>query len=430
MKVAVIGGGITGLTTAYHLAKHGVEVTLFEQSKSIGGLAGAIKVSSWYLEKYYHHIFKSDLFILDLVKELGLAEEIIWKDSKVGFLCNNEIIPFTTTFDLLKFRPLSFLERLKLGFSVFYFKSITNWKKLDEITIADWYGSKRMDNIYKVVWEPLLKSKFGDGYSNISSAWLWGRIHPRAKSRSKGKEQLGYLKGGFQIFLLKLKDKIEKLGGILKLNDKVVRIHTENGVFNLKTEKDTMAFDKIVATIPLPKLLNMVTDFPESFANELKLINYRAVECLVLFLEQPLSDFYWLNICDEDIPFGGIIEHTNFIPPEHYDDVNIVYLFRYLNTNYSDTFTRTKKDLIDSYLSSLKKIFPFFGSSLIKTSYLFRDMYATPIYSTNYAQRKPDYYTPIKNLYLANTSQIYPEDRTMNNCVGIGNKVAEIVMSG
>ena len=56
-----------------------------------------------------------------------------------------------------------------------------------------------------------------------------------------------------------------------------------------------------------------------------------------------------------------------------------------------------------------------------------REPYSQPIVPLNFSGIKLDYVTPVKGLYSANMSQIYPEDRGMNFAVMEGNEVAEIV---
>ncbi|PIY17476.1 amine oxidase, partial [Candidatus Dojkabacteria bacterium CG_4_10_14_3_um_filter_Dojkabacteria_WS6_41_9] len=85
-KVAIIGAGFTGLTAGYELAKKGVDVTIFEKSSDIGGLAGGFTLEGASLEKAYHHLFRTDTAILSLLDELGLSKELGWYESKVGMI--------------------------------------------------------------------------------------------------------------------------------------------------------------------------------------------------------------------------------------------------------------------------------------------------------------------------------------------------------
>src|SRR5438132_990488 len=115
-SVAVIGGGFTGLTAAYRLAKTGkFNVTVIERGSSLGGLASDFVLQGTSIEKTYHHIFRSDRDILDLVEELGLSRTLLWCNSSLGIFYDGKIYPFMSPMDVLRFKPCPFFSRLRLG---------------------------------------------------------------------------------------------------------------------------------------------------------------------------------------------------------------------------------------------------------------------------------------------------------------------------
>lgn len=91
-KIAIIGAGFTGLTAAYRLTQHGYEVTIFEASEYIGGLASGFKIEGADIEKTYHHIFKTDTDIIKLVDELNLNDDLRWFQSSVSIYYNNKFL--------------------------------------------------------------------------------------------------------------------------------------------------------------------------------------------------------------------------------------------------------------------------------------------------------------------------------------------------
>ena len=132
MKIGIVGGGIAGLTSAYRLSKQGVNVTLFEKDEALGGLAGVVKIDNFLLEKYYHHIFTADFEIIRLIEDLGLKEKLIWLESRMGLYYDKKIHPFGTPGELLKFKHLSVLDKLRFGATVLFLKSYNNWKELEK----------------------------------------------------------------------------------------------------------------------------------------------------------------------------------------------------------------------------------------------------------------------------------------------------------
>jgi len=425
MKIGIIGGGITGLTLGCELAKRGFEITIFEKEPELGGLAGCFKIGDTYIEKYYHHLFRSDTDIIELINELNLTDRLVFSESKMGFFQNGKIYSFGTMLDLMKFSPLTLIDRIKFGLDVLKFRRKNQWEDLEEITIKDWTHRRGADNIYNVIWRPLLKSKFGSEYENIAASWLWGRIHPRAKSRKMGKEKLGYIIGGNKVLFDYMKKFIEDNNGAVKTSAKIIKINSKGNKLHIYETQDKSAgsmadkyyeFDYVFSTVSTIEFAEMTSDLPREFASLLNSVKYQGVICVVLVLNRALSNIYWMNIIDPDITFGLVVEHTNFITKQHYGNNHIVYLASYLNQQNS-MFQFSKMEIIDTYIDSLLKIFPEFKTDWVNDILIFKDFYATPIYSLNYSKVKLDFKTPVKNLFIVNTSQIYPEDRNMNNCM-------------
>ena len=152
-----------------------------------------------------------------------------------------------------------------------------------------------------------------------------------------------------------------------------------------------------------------------------------AAVLVILVLDRPLSHVYWLNVADRSIPFVGVIEQTNLIPPEHYGGNHIVYLSNYLSTDHP-LYNLNKDDLLAEYLPHLRKINPDFEENWIKDHHHHKVGAAQPIIDANYSIHMPDHRTPVKGVYLANTTQVYPEDRGTNYSVRMGKQVALMAM--
>ncbi len=430
MKIGIVGGGVTGLTAAYYLTKNGCSVTIFEKDKDLGGLLGSFKFRDFYLERYYHHFFRCDTELLNLVKELGLEEKTIWKETKMGFFVDGKAYPFGTPLELLKFSPLSIFDRIKFGLTILYLQKKNNWSDLDSITAEEWLKKFSGKRTYKVIWKPLLRIKFGDKFANkISAAWIWGRINPRAKSRSKGfmKEELGYFEGGFQTLVDKIEEEIKNKSGEILKKSEIRRIEKFGGRIKIFLEKEEYVFDKVIFTTPNPIFLKLAAKIPKTFKENLQQIEYQSIICSTFLLRKQLSDIYWLNISDRRIPFGGVIEHTNFVSKEDYKDFSVVYVFNYVQKD-SEIYNYSNERIIDIYKKGLKEIFPEFNQDMIEKIFIHRDDYGTPVYVKNYSKIKPKFETPLKNLFLANTSMIYPFDRNTNNSVKLGRDIAEKIM--
>jgi protoporphyrinogen oxidase len=116
------------------------------------------------------------------------------------------------------------------------------------------------------------------------------------------------------------------------------------------------------------------------------------------------------------------------IDSHHYGGKHIAYISNYLTTDHA-LYRLEHDELLGEYVPHLRKINPEFDPSWIETSYHHRIDGAQPVIGTHYSSRIPDHRTPFKGLYLANTTQVYPEDRGTNYSVRMGRRVATMVMS-
>ena len=436
MRVGIIGAGAAGLAAAYELGLQGHSAAVYERADFLGGQASTFDVGGARLEKGYHHWFTSDTDIVDLTHEIGLGHQVRWIDSSVGTLWDGRIYPFVTPMDLLKFTPLSLLDRMRLGLTTLYLQRQKDFRKYEGITADEWLRRHSGKRGYEVFWGPMLRGKFGDDYyKDVGMAWMWGKVQTRVKSRGKGmvKEKLGYPIGSFGEVFDVLADKVREQDGEVHLSAAVERVDARDGnSVGMRVALDGGSareerFDAAIATTPSYLFPRLVDGLPADYLRRLTDVNYMAAVLVILVLDRPLTNVYWLNVADRSIPFVAAIEHTNLIGPEHYGGKHIVYLSNYLSADHP-MFRMGHDEILREYLPHLRKINPDFNPSWIETSYHHRVGAAQPIIGTNYSERIPAHRTPFKGLYLANTTQVYPEDRGTNYSVRMGREVARMVI--
>jgi protoporphyrinogen oxidase len=428
MRIAIIGGGIAGLTAAYELGKAGHETVVYERDPELGGQAGTFPVGGTRLERFYHHIFTSDRHITGLLDELGLASQLQWIPSKVGWFYGGKVYDFVTPMDLLRFSPLSIVDRVRAGVVSLYLQRKTDGLTYENTTAASWIRRYAGEDVYRVLWNPLLRGKFGQQAEEVSMTWFWGKMHLRFGSRKGlGKESLGYLTGSFQVLVDELARRVTAQGGSIRTHTPVERVLMEGGhAAGVRTAQGDEPADRVIATVPSFTFLDMAPDLPGDYTNLLRKVTYQAALVLVLQISRSLSPKYWLNVSDPSIPFVAAIEHTNYIPPETYGGKRLLYLSNYLSAG-SSLYALSKDEVIAAYTPGVQRINPAFDVSWIEDSWLFRDPAGQPVVTRGYSQIIPSYRTPISGLYLANTTQIYPEDRGMNYSVRLGQTIARVV---
>lgn len=240
------------------------------------------------------------------------------------------------------------------------------------------------------------------------------------------REMLGYMKGSFQTFVDALAEGITARGGEILVDRPVERIIVEGEKARGVQAGDIWDLDKIIATVPSFVFLDIVPDLPKEYADLLRQVSYQTSLCLVLKMKRALSRIYWLNISDPAFPFVGAIEHTNLIPPETYNDKHFLYLTNYVSRS-DPLYSASAEGLLEHYLPSLRKINADFDADWLEDMWLYREDAAQPIITCGYSRHIPSHETPLEGLYLANTTQIYPQDRGMNYSVRLGRVVSDLV---
>ena len=428
-KVGIIGGGFAGLTAAYELSKRGIAVTVFEADSAVGGLAGTFDVQGERLEKFYHHWFNNDLHVLDLARELGLGDRILTRFSRTGMYFNKNFFKLSTPMDVLRFTPLPFFDRIRLGLLALKARKVKDWRSLESLTAEEWLIQLGGKKVYEVVWKPLLDGKFGPYASKVSAVWFWNKLKLRGGSRgSGGAEELVYFKGGFTAITDALVAAIEKNGGQVLLSTPVQGVEVQGGkVCGVKTAAGTTPVDAVIATPALPMIADWLAPHTSAdYAKQLRSIEYIANVCLVLELDRSLSSTYWLNVNDPGFPFVGVIEHTNFEPTSTYGGRHIVYLSKYLPES-DHLYQMSDTEFRDFCVTHLQRMFPEFKTEGILQSHTWRATHSQPIVAKHYSQMIPAEQSPVEGFYICTMAQIYPEDRGTNYAVREGRKVGQML---
>ena len=424
--VVVIGAGFCGLAAAYELARHGARVTVLEQDASIGGLAGSFVAGGTRLEKFYHHWFTSDRHVMQLIEELGTSDRVLLRPSRTGMYYAHHFFKLSTPGDLLRFSPLPLPSRIRLGLLALRVRRVRDWRMLEDLSAADWLRKMGGQHVYEVVWEPLLRGKFGDWAEEIAAVWFWSKLKLRGGSRGQGgEERLAYYRGGFAALADTLADAIRARGGDVRTGAPVSGLQVDGQrVTGVIAGEAVVPVDGVIATPALPIIADIVgPHVPAEYVRRLRRIRYLANVCVVLELNRSLSDIYWLNVNDPGFPFVGIIEHTNFEPESTYAGRHVVYLSRYLPESVAD-YRMSDEETVAFTIDHLRRMFPGLTHDGVLDAHVWRAPYAQPIVERGYHRLIPEPRTPLSNLFVATMAQIYPEDRGTNYAIRQGREIA------
>ena len=438
MRAVVIGAGVGGLAAAHELAKQGHTVHLVEASPVLGGQVRTFEIGGGRIENFYHHLFRSDTVVAGLIEELGLGEDLEWRESKVGMLVGDRIFRFTGALDLLRFTPVSLLTRLRLGLSALWLRRVADWERYEGQRAAEWITRAAGREGYERVWGPLLRAKFGRHAPDVAMPWFWSKIYLRFASREGGplaKEQLGYLSGSFGRMVDALTAAIEERGGAVLPGRPVLRIVVEGGRatgVELEPaepggEPELLPADVVLATVASPILARLAPELGEDYRGLLDGVDYQWATVLMLALDRPLSEIYWLTATDADCPFVVAVEQTNFRDPAEYGGKHIVYFSNYADPG--DPVTEEEApQVLDRYEPYIRRINPSFDRSWIDDMWMFKDRSGQPIVHHRYRETIAPHRTPVEGLYLANNTQLYPEDRGQNYTMRMSIDVARMAV--
>ena len=425
-RVVVVGGGIAGATAALRLAQGGASVTLLERSTRLGGLVVSFELAGTPLECFYHHVFPHETEIQELITELGLADRLAWLPSSVGIYTAGRVWPFTSALDLLRFGPLPPLDRVRAGVGALRLRRASEWEPLDRVRAVDWLEALTGRRVTDTVWRPLLHQKFGTAADDVPAAWMWGRLQQRSGGRRAGRERLGYLRGGFRQLFDAMERRLRDLGVDLRMESPVRRIVGDDRVEGVELgDGEIVAADAAVYAGTQSGLAGLV---PAPFVDpRWSAVDDLGAVCVVLQLARPLQDLYWVNVCDESLPFGGIIEHTNLVPSADYAGSHVVYLSRYF-TQDEPLATVDLEAESSRWVSLLGDRFPGVRDSLVQV-HPFRTRAAAPLVFTGYRDTLAPERAAMPGLYSCTTAQIYPQDRGMSEGVKRATAVAASVLA-
>jgi len=428
-KVAVIGAGFSGLAAAFELTRLGHRPILIESEGEVGGLAAGFQMGESRIERFYHHWFTSDRHVQELAEELGLADRVSYSTTRTGMYFANRLYGFSRPLDLLRFSPLPMRDRLRLGLLLLRARRIADWRELDGLSAASWLRRLCGERAYRVIWEPLLRGKFGRHAEDVSAAWLWSKLRLRGGSRGRGGgERLAYFRGGFAALADQIVARIVEGGGEIRLRSMATSVRMEAGrIAGVVVDSAIIPAAAVILT-PAPPLIAaiMAPHLPDEEARRLSAIDYLANVCIILELTQSLSGLYWMNVNDPSFPFVGIIEHTHLDQADPAGRRHIIYLSRYLPAE-DPAFSSADEEIVAGALPYLRRMFPEFRDAWISASHVWRARYAQPLVLRGYGRLIPNHRTSVPGAYIASMAQVYPEDRGTNYAIRDGRKVARLV---
>jgi protoporphyrinogen oxidase len=428
-QISIIGAGFGGLSAAYDLVRQGNQVTIYEASANVGGLAAGFKEPhwDWSVERYYHHWFASDRHMLGLINELGWSDKVLFPRPYTVMYYRGHFYPFDSILKAILFPGLGWgINKARFGLVGLFLRLTNDWKALEKFTVDTWMRKWAGDRVYELMWEPLMIGKFGERYAKqVNMAWMWARLKARTT-------RLGTFQGGFQAFADQFAARVQELGVSIHLNTHVDQINpSSEGGINLTTTQGLTHYDQCLVTSSPNLLARFAPALPADYLKGLLELKSMGAVVMTLSLKHQLSEqgYYWYNLPKSaGFPFLALVEHTNFLSPNYFGGDHIVYCGDYLDSDH-EYFSLSQEELLGRFIPALKRFNPQFEPGWINKTWLYRTNYAQPVPLLNHSRNIPSIQTPIPGLYFASMSQVYPWDRGTNFAVEIGRRAARLMQT-
>jgi protoporphyrinogen oxidase len=210
-----------------------------------------------------------------------------------------------------------------------------------------WAGNR----VYELMWQPLM-----EGNGPYHAAGQYGLDVGALKSRTT---RLGTFQGGFQAFADALAERLREMGVEIRLSQAVQGIHSDaQGGVSLDIEGgDAQRFDQCLVTTSPALLARLAPSLPGNYLEGLLKLRSMGAVVVVLALKRQLSEqgYYWFNLPKSaGFPFLALVEHTNYLPPEHYGGDHAV-CGDYLMVGH-EYFQFETEELLERFLPALSRL--------------------------------------------------------------------------
>lgn len=423
---AIVGGGILGMTLALRLAQQGKQVTLYESAHQFGGLASAWRLGNILWDRHYHVTLLSDTHVRSLLTELGLEQDMQWVETKTGFFTDGKLYSMSNTLEFLSFPALRFIDKLRLGFTIWYASKVKNWKKLEKIPVATWLRKLSGDRTFEKIWLPLLRSKLGENYHIASASFIWAIIARMYAARRTGlkKEMFGYLPGGYARLLSRFVEVLSEHNVELKVGHRVSHVIRKQGQVQLEfTNGQTEHFDEVVLTMASPIAAQVCKGLSAMEYDLLRNVEYQGIICASLLLKKPLASYYVTNITDTWVPFTGVIEMSALVDRSEFAQRSLVYLPKYVSSN-DPAFGLTDEEIQEEFIQTLVLMYPKFDRNDVVAFRVSRVRQVFAISTLNYSEKLPPMHTSVPGVHIINSAHIPNGTLNVNETVLLAEKSA------
>jgi len=387
LRVAVIGGGISGLTTAHELLNAGHVPIIMESSDEIGGLRRIFK--DFAVDPIAEPILEASHDLLDLIDDLDLTQNLVWRDVHRAVYLDGATYAVGGPMSFLRF-PLPPMTRLRCAAGALAMQRVSNQSALDGRSAADYLRGLFGSCAFARIWKPYLRGRFGDSYETVSASAAHGRLRQEMAAG-----RAGYLRGGSRILAEALRTSILGRGGEIHRNTTVSAVDDDGGAI-LRIQGELKRFDAAISTLPPPSLDQIARGRLQN-AIPMSDMDYQDTVTVVLASTKPLSHYYQTTVLDHRLPFASIVESTHVLSPENTGGRHLIHLIHHGPAEGTDAHW------IRAAMNGLAALYPGFRCSSLDSACVFRSRSSEPIWPVG--PRRLPIRAGNSSLYLCTTAQ-------------------------
>ncbi len=411
MRVAVVGGGIAGLASAHYVLKAGLTPVVFEASGSVGGSAAPFLHEGVPVDRFPELVQDNETALLGLMAEHEVLGQLAWQEAGTSYLLDGGLYPLDSPMDLLRFRPLPFHARMRLGLGFLHVSRLQRLGlHLDAVTASDWLIRSFGRVAYQRVWDPYLRARFGEGAGDIPAYWVFERIHREKNGRRDVK---GALRGGIGWLACVIRSSIEKRGGEIRTGAPVRALETQGAGVAVEWDGGSETFDAAISTLRLPDLAKLARGRLAPLVPD-PALSYRSLVSAVVISNRPVQPAYWTVVGEAPFWFQAVCERTRVAPSEWYGGREITYLTRWCAATSAD-YRASDDEVRVRARGSLSGYFPTFDPGSVEAIYVFRAPDVQPVWPLRYLERRPGPRVGDTRVYLACCERAYPRILTSWN---------------
>lgn len=423
-SVAILGGGIVGLTLALRLAASGRRVELFEGAATAGGLVAPHEIGEFTWDRFYHVMLESDQHLRALLDELGLRDCIIWATTRTGFYTDGRFHSMSSGLEFLRFPPLTLVDKARLAATILRASRIRDGRSLESVPVESWLRRWSGNRTFDRIWRPLLEAKLGSNWRLASAAFIWAIIARMYAARRSGlkRERFGYVSGGYHTVLRALRARLVALGVTVHAGAPVREVLEDaQGVRLTFGDGATRDVAAAVLTMPSTRIPALCPQLADAERERLGRVRYQGVICASMLLDRPLAGYYVTNITDGGFPFTTVIEMTALVDRAVFGGHTLAYVPRYCTAD-DPWWSKSDAEITSEFIAGLRRLYPDFSHDAVRAVVVARAREVLALATLDYSsQVLPALRTSLSRVFIVNSAQIVNGTLNANESIGLAN---------